>query len=344
MLTRASRTRRLALIYRTASRRLALSFRYASRWLAYPLIVMFVAAVTVVVTASPAQADYIYCPPDNGPCYIVVTGGSGGGPGGGSGGGGGGGGGGQVCLDPQLGEIPCYKAGLGWYNPTEGCYYDRLTLSIDDPLWGGHSPSDGSVYQKWCWDGASAGFVNSGIIFLASPPPGFGGLPSVLELALRAINELPIRGPIIGIAPEPGGAGLVGLPIWLWTAVTPQTWNTAGISATAGVPGLSVTATAKSRTITWSMGNGATVACGNPGKPYDPGYGDATSPLCGYDFYAYPSRGRGTDPGHGNQYQVQGSTQWHVVWVATTGENDELDVTRSTTTYLTIEEMQVVTR
>ncbi|NUR72222.1 MAG: hypothetical protein HOU81_15520 [Hamadaea sp.] len=292
--------------------------------------------MTVVAGASPAQADYIYCPPDNGPCYIVVTGGGSGG----SGGGGGGGGDGTAKCRDETGEIPCYRDSMGWYNQAEGCYYDRLTLPPGDPAWGGHDPNKGSLYQKWCYDGGAAGYVNSGIVYLTSPPPGYGGLPSVLEIALRAINALPIAGPDIGLAPRPGGSGLVGLPVWMWTEQRPETWGTQ--SATASVPGLSVTARATSVRISWEMGDGSTKVCGNPGTPYTPAAGGSASRTCGYQ-YTEPSRDQRI-PGHLGRYRVVGTTTWHVEWTATTGETGELDVTRSSTTYIRIDEMQVVTR
>ncbi|NUR27711.1 MAG: hypothetical protein HOV83_18015 [Catenulispora sp.] len=297
---------------------------------------ILIAVGAVVVTPTAALADYIYCPPDSGPCYIVVTGSGGGG--GGGGGGSGGGGGTAKCFDPQLGQIPCHKAGLGWYNPTDGCYYDRLDLSINDPIWGSHDPSKGDMYNVWCWAGAAAGWELSGIRYLTNAPPGYGGLPSPLQLALRAINNLPIRGAVIGSAPgsaTSGRAGLVGLHVWLWTAVRADTWGPA--EATASVPGLSVTAVANATKIVWTMGDRGSVTCKNPGTPYKSSYGDKASPNCGY-VYKTSSRNQS-----GGRYAIVATTYWHVTWSGG-GDSGYVDIQRTSNTTLRIDELQAVTK
>jgi hypothetical protein len=165
----------------------------------------------------------------------------------------------------------------------------------------------------------------------ATPPPGFGGGPSPAELAARAINQLPIRGPRIGSAPATGGSGLVGLPVWLWTPATEATWGPA--SATASVPGLSVTATARAEKIVWSMGDGNSVTCTSPGTPYKASFGRKQSPDCGYKGYQKPSSGR---------YTVTGVTTWQVHWVGG-GQTGDVTVTRSSSTTIDIDELQVIT-
>src|SRR5205823_6408577 len=97
----------------------------------------------------------------------------------------------------------------------------------------------------------------------------------------------------IASAPRAGGSGLVGLPVWLWTTVTPETWGP--ISITAAVPGLAVTATARVSRFSFAMGDGHMVYCtvagamvdsspsaaASPGTPYLQSYGNTASPTCG---------------------------------------------------------------
>lgn len=299
------------------------------------------AATTLVagfalLVQAPALADHeVVCPPAGGDCTVVAhTPGAPGDPGtGGVPGGGSGGvtycGEGGVSLSPG-----CFKEGLGWYNPEDECFYQLADPQppAGDPVWAGRAPGDGKIYTAACgWPGL-VGFIDR---WRAAPPPGFGGLPSPAQLAAQAVNQLPIRGPEIGIAPAPDGAGLVGLPIWMWTQVSTQTWGPA--SATASVPGLSVTATARAQKIVWSMGDGVSVTCTSPGTPYKPSYGNRTSPDCGYRGYARPSSTIA-----GGRYTITGVTTWDVTWSGG-GQTGQLTVTRTSTTAIQIDELQVVT-
>ncbi|SHN42714.1 hypothetical protein [Cryptosporangium aurantiacum] len=155
------------------------------------------------------------------------------------------------------------------------------------------------------------------------------------QVALREFAKLPIRGPQIGVAPDPEGSGLVGLPVWLWTDVTPLTWGP--YTATAAVPGLTVTATATATRITWNMGDGRQVVCDNPGTPYRPSYGNAASPDCGYR-YARSSRSQ-----PGGTYTITGTTNWVVNW-AGGGQSGTIPQTRQTQIQVRIDELQVVTQ
>ncbi|HCT76687.1 MAG TPA: hypothetical protein DGT23_08895 [Micromonosporaceae bacterium] len=222
---------------------------------------------------------------------------------------------------------------MGWFNHTDACYYNRLDLSIGDPLWGGNDPANGFMYAVHCWQGASAGWVLERFRYLTRSPPGYGGLPSPLSLALQAINRLPITGPDIGLAPDPAGSGLVGLPVWMWTRVSAATWGPS--SATASVPGLSVTATARADHIIWSMGDGTVITCGSPGAAYQTSYGDSASPNCGHK-YLQPSRGQTS-----GRYQITATTRWTVTWSGG-GRSGTVAINRSSSTSLRINELQVV--
>jgi hypothetical protein len=170
---------------------------------------------------------------------------------------------------------------------------------------------------------------------LAACPTGPAATPG--ELAQRAVRLLPIRGPIIGLAPHPGGTGLVGLPVWLWAGRTPAAWGPA--QATAAVPGLAVTARARAVRVTWAMGDGGqAVVCDGPGTPYDPLSGEYASPDCGYTYSA-ASR---TEPG--GVFRVTATASWSVTWwVVGGGATGALTTTATSVTTVEIGEMQVVT-
>lgn len=292
-------------------------------------------ATATFVGGSPALADYLYCDSFSGKCYVIV-GTPGGGGGNGGGGTGGGSGGAVICHDPQGNVIECQDI-RGWYDPTSYCYWKKTEPQppATDRVWEGHQPADGTIYTYTCPYNGGSWLGGSGLLFRASPPPGFGGLPSPITLAAQAISQLPIRGAQIQTAPNVGGAGLVGLPVWLWTTVNTDTWGPQ--TATASVPGLSVTATANASKIQWVMGDGGSVTCTTPGTPYSAGFGGKPSPDCGYVY----SQSSGSQSG--GKYTITAVTTWHVIWSGG-GQSGALDVTRQSTSTLQIQELQVVTK
>ena len=281
--------------------------------------------------AAPARADYQQCLPDNSYCWIVVERpGTPGGGGNGGGGGSGGGSGGPVTCDFDGQTLPCWQAGWGYLNEADGCYYIEETPQppAGDEAWEGHAPGDGAVYRQRCY-----GDITGFLVWRATPPPGQPGTITPEELAARAIKNIPMADPDIGIAPSKNGSGLVGLPVWLWVDNTDATWGP--ISRTASVPGLSVTAKAQVSQAKWWMGDGATNICTSPGTPYKASYGMASSPDCGYR-YSKPSV-----PG---RYTVTVTTTWVINWwVVGGGATGTSTVFRQSQTTVAIEELQVVT-
>jgi hypothetical protein len=303
-----------------------------TRTLRVAAIVATTTVISVVgLAVAPAYADYWVCPP-MGDCYLVVEkpgkGGDDDPPDGGEGGGT------QECTSGGI-VVPCWQAGWGYLNPADGCYYilESPQPAADDPAWEGHVPGDGAIYRQRCY-----GDIIGNLVWRQDPPPGTPGGLTPAQLAARAIKALPMRGAQIGISPNPGGAGLVGLPVWMWTAVTPQTWGP--VTATASVPGLSVTARGQATKITWDMGDGQSVVCDNPGTAYNKKkHGGAESPTCGYDAYSVPSRTKSS-----GRYTVTATTTWHIDWwVVGGGATGVETVTRESTTSIRIDELQVVT-
>lgn len=236
-----------------------------------------------------------------------------------------------TCQGPA-GEVPCFDDEFGWFNQADGCYYRQADPQppADDPVWDGHHP-DGAVYLATCLGTPGTG---GGFVWWPDPPPGYGGSSATpAQLANEAVRRMRLAGPVIGIVPEPGKTGLVGLPVWMWTEVTPRTWGP--LSVTASVPGLSVTATATAQRITWSMGDGRTVVCEGPGTPYEDRFGGRSSPDCGHTYTRTSAR----EPDAA--YTVTATTTWRVDW-AGGGQRGELTVDRASTARLRIGELQVL--
>lgn len=126
--------------------------------------------------------------------------------------------------------------------------------------------------------------------------------PSPEQVAQIARKRLQMPRP--AISASPGGTQLVNLPTWLWLS---NGWMP--VSATASVPGVSVTAVAKPVSVTWSMGDGGSVICRSSGTPYtadrDP---KSLSPDCGYT-YRRSSAGQPAEA-----FPVTATVNWTVTW------------------------------
>jgi hypothetical protein len=122
-------------------------------------------------------------------------------------------------------------------------------------------------------------------------------------LAQAAYNQLRLPSP--SIEANPAGEQLVGLPTWLW--MDRHEW--AAVSATASVPGVSVTAVARPTEVVWSLGDGTTVRCAGPGTQYVPsGNPKRSSPDCGH-IYRTSSAGRAR-----GAFAVSATVHWMVTW------------------------------
>ncbi|MGC0379965.1 hypothetical protein RKD33_000181 [Streptomyces sp. SAI-129] len=256
-------------------------------------------------------------------------GGGGGGTGGGSGGGDGGGSGNGMCKLVDDTEIPCAPG----YNPADRCFYELM--DPQPPSGPGHTDMNGAdttgpgaFYMRDC-------IVNDvgGIVWLTEPPAGL--LPDPEVLARQARDKMTLLGANIGSSPGPDAPGLVGMPVWLWNNKSDTTWGPN--SATAAVPGLSVTATARVTKITYSMGDGGSVTCTTAGTKYSKAYGDKSSPDCGYRY----TKVSADQPG--GKFTVTATSSWEVTWQASNGASGTLpDEIRTSNTTARVGELQVV--
>ncbi|MGP4001332.1 ATP/GTP-binding protein [Streptomyces sp. 8N706] len=199
--------------------------------------------------------------------------------------------------------------------------------------WDGHKPGDGAVYEENCVYEGDDNFTVARMVWAAEPPEGAGVDPAVL--AQQAVDEMLLRSPEIGITPKPGGKGVVGMPVYMWTKKGPETYGPNTTSASAG--GITVTATAKVSKIVWQMGDGKTVTCTTAGTPYKAEYGKKPSPDCGHR-YAVPSS---TTPS--GKFHVTATSTWTIDWQVTGGgQTGQLTEIRESAVDINVAEVQVL--
>jgi len=168
--------------------------------------------------------------------------------------------------------------------------------------------------------------------------------PTPAQLAQQALAKIHLLGAQIGLEPNPAGSGVVGLPVWMWTAKTPAvpgphdtsgTWGPLTASASGG--GITVTITARAQRIVWTMGDGHSVTCNNPGTSYKASGGSTRSPNCGYT-YTKPSSTVAHPHG---RYTITATTYWTATWNGG-GQTGMLTPTSRSQTSVQIGEIQVV--
>lgn len=214
-----------------------------------------------------------------------------------------------VC-DVSAGIRPDHSTGHGHNNPSGndvsgndvsgddgfGCRY----VPVDgQPPEGQHKESGGWFMVLCSPDGKDPDSHGPVWIPAGAQRPA---TPSPEQVAQIARKRLQMPRPTISASP--GGTQLVNLPTWLWLS---NGWTP--VSATASVPGVSVTAVAKPVSVTWSMGDGSSVTCATAGTPYttnrDP---KSTSPDCGHT-YRKSSAGQPADA-----FSVTATVNWTVTW------------------------------
>ncbi|MBB5157469.1 hypothetical protein BJ970_005003 [Saccharopolyspora phatthalungensis] len=167
-------------------------------------------------------------------------------------------------------------------------------------------------------------------VWIPDGQPG-APLPSPAELAEQARNQLRLPSP--RIEANPAGDQLVHLPTWLW--LNQASWGQR--SATASVPGVSVTAVATPTSVSWSMGDGRTVTCTGPGTPFSTGSDPkAASPDCGHIY-------RTSSAGQPNQaFPVIATVHWTITWSGAGQSGVFPDMTTSSTAAFRVAESQAL--
>lgn len=143
--------------------------------------------------------------------------------------------------------------------------------------------------------------------FACAEPGSASGVftgPTVSAYDLAAVARSRLLLPAVGLAASPAQLQLVNLPTWLWLSAG---WDT--VTASAAVPGVSVTARAVPTSVSWSMGDGTTIVCAGAGTAFDAGRDPrGSSPDCGH-IYRSSSAGR-----PGSAFMVSATLRWTVTW------------------------------
>lgn len=140
--------------------------------------------------------------------------------------------------------------------------------------------------------------------------------------------------PRIRLNPSERHEQIVQLPTWMW--VDDQAWKTRTARAEAGRAWAE--ARAVPTRVIWNMGNGDTVVCNGPGKPYDTRRSStAQSSNCTYT-YETSSAGRPHD-----RYTVSATVVYRVTWKGSNGSGGSLgEIRKSSSTPVRVAEIQAL--
>lgn len=137
--------------------------------------------------------------------------------------------------------------------------------------------------------------------------PGGEPAPAVdpRVVAIQALDSLALPVPQIRLNPVPPKDQLVNLATWMW--LEPSSWGAR--SASASVPGVTVSVTAQPERTIWSLGNGDHVVCNGPGTPYDNTKPEAAQRSdCTYT-YRRSSAGQPLE-----RYIITATVEWSATW------------------------------
>lgn len=217
---------------------------------------------------------------------------------------------------------------------TVSCSYIDVGTELDsfgysglDGQLAGFTPATELVEGQWYYVACTInGTPRAGRFFQYTP--GEAPIDARL-LALEAVDTLTIAFPSPSTSPPADFQQLVGLRTWMWIDEV----GFEPISATASIPGLSVTATASPTQVVWDMGDGSeAVVCDSPGTPYDTALADdQQSTDCSHLFQV------------AGDYTAHATVTWTTEWSATNGAGGTLPgIERSTTFGLDVIERQAV--
>lgn len=221
---------------------------------------------------------------------------------------------------------PCFDPNWGWLG-SDGC---RYKLDPNPPDWvkipEGKNPSDGAWYMRTCPKIGNRDESVDAVWLDNQDAPMLGALIT------QSIAELHLPRPQIRLNPAAPAPQVVFVPTWLW--VDPVVWNSR--SATAAVPGLSITAVATPIAVRWETGDGGGATCGQ-GTAWTPGTDPAAaSPDCGHT-YTVSSRSQAD-----GMFTVTATITWKVTWSGGGQTGTEPALTSTSTAQVRVAESSVV--
>jgi hypothetical protein len=173
------------------------------------------------------------------------------------------------------------------------------------------------LYFRDCGDGPTRQYV-----WVRREPPVVVAQQALSDLATRLLTA-----PLVSVSPP--DRGVVNLETWL--AAT----DTGPISATAVIPGLSVTVTATITSTIWDLGNGDRITCSGTGEAWSDELDGMPAP-CGYTYRAATPA---TAP-----HQLTATFVWQITWRSSRGDSGTLPAVTSTsqTIEYAVREIQTV--
>ncbi|MFD8716893.1 hypothetical protein ACFV2H_02375 [Streptomyces sp. NPDC059629] len=197
-----------------------------------------------------------------------------------------------------------YEGASGGAAAAVSAVYSPATPSAVVPAADPKPGESGAWYVYKCTaDGVRDAVYRPPIWIADTPRNGGAAQPMPAQLAQVARSQLRLRAP--QIMANPADEQLVGLPTWLW--LVRGEWK--AVSATASVPGVSVTAVARPESVVWTTGDGNSVTCKGPGTPYGSGAAaKSASPDCGYTYRTSSA----VQPG--GVFAVSATVHWTVSW------------------------------
>ncbi|RAG86221.1 hypothetical protein DN069_07645 [Streptacidiphilus pinicola] len=191
--------------------------------------------------------------------------------------------------------------------------------------------SRGQWYRLDCGRGFDQGEFGGPALPLWAGAGQPGPAVSPVVVAQQAESELVLPSPVMSFSPA--GFQVVRVPTWMW--IEPVQWRP--VTATAQVPGVSVTATATPSSVKWDLGDGTQLTCAGPGTPWRPGDDPrASSPDCGHVFL----RPSADQPG--GTYAVTVRVHWRVDWAGGGQQGVFPDLSSTTTVQVRVEEVHSV--
>jgi hypothetical protein len=194
-----------------------------------------------------------------------------------------------------------------------------------------HPPNSGHYVVRSCSTGPDDPLPTRTLVWIANGAPA---LPDPQVLAAQAESTLALPNPTLDSSPAVGVPQVVQLPTWVWLPAAQ--W--AAQSATASVPGESITASASPVSVSLSWGDGTTSTCQGPGTPFVAGVSNpaAESPNCGHT-YLVTSAGA-----PGGQFAVTATLAWAISWSGGGTSGTFPDLTTSSTVRWSVAQIQAI--